>query len=219
MKWASAISEQSSLEDAIGECSAIVRRQLEDDAAHLAVVFVSSHQDGYDRVVELVQGELPAVPVFGCSGGGIIGGGQEVEQRPAVSITAASLPGVEIVQCYLENDGLPDLDAGPGSWEALVNVTPADAPQFVMLADPFSFPVQNLILGLDFAFGGSSKIGGLASGDSRAAATPCSWGTRPTVPAPCAWPCTATSPWIPWSPRAAAPSARPCASPRAAATC
>jgi small ligand-binding sensory domain FIST len=33
-----------------------------------------------------------------------------------------------------------------------------------MLADPFSFPVQNLLMGLDFAFGRSAKIGGLASG-------------------------------------------------------
>ena len=33
-----------------------------------------------------------------------------------------------------------------------------------MLADPFSFPVQNLLMGLDFAFSQSAKIGGLASG-------------------------------------------------------
>jgi small ligand-binding sensory domain FIST len=81
-----------------------------------------------------------------------------------VSVTAASLPDVKIVQCYFENDGLPDLDAGPTSWEQIVNVSPSDDPQFVVLADPFSFPVQNLLLGLDFAFSAATKIGGLASG-------------------------------------------------------
>ena len=165
MKWASAISEQAVLEEAIRECCAGVNRQLGDETPHLVVTFVSSHHQGeYDRVVELVQQDLPGAPVFGCSGGGIIGDGQEVEQRPAVSITAASLPDVEIVQRHLDNDSLPDLDAGPGSWESLFGVTPNDDPQFVMLADPFSFPVQNLLLGMDFAFNRSVKIGGLASG-------------------------------------------------------
>ena len=138
MKWASAISEHTALEDAIKECCAGVRRQLDGEAPDLAVIFVSAHhQAGYEQVVEFVQGAFPSVPVFGCSGGGIIGDGQEVEQRPAVSVTAASLPDVEIVQCYLENDGLPDLDAGPTSWEQIVNVSPSDDPQFVVLADPF----------------------------------------------------------------------------------
>ncbi len=179
MKWASAISEQAALEDAIKECCAGVRRQLEGEAPDLAVIFVSGHhQSGYDQVVEFVQGEFPSVPVFGCSGGGIIGDGQEVEQRPAVSVTAASLPDVEIVQCYLENDGLPDLDAGPTSWEQIVRVTPADDPQFVMLADPFSFPVQNLLLGLDFAFSGSAKIGGLASGGQQSGGNALFLGSR-----------------------------------------
>ena len=37
----------------------------------------------------------------------------------------------------------------------------------MLLADPFSFPVQNLIMGLDFAFPRAAKIGGLASGAQR----------------------------------------------------
>lgn len=165
MKWASAISEQPALGDAVGECVAGVLGQLGKETPHLAVTFVSPHyQADYQNLVPLVRQALPAAQLFGCSGGGIIGNGLEVEQRPAVSITAAALPGVEIVEFHLESDGLPDLDAGPGSWEQLLNVTDSQDPQFVMLADPFSFPVQNLLLGLDFAFSRAAKIGGLASG-------------------------------------------------------
>jgi small ligand-binding sensory domain FIST len=36
-----------------------------------------------------------------------------------------------------------------------------------MLADPYSFPVQDLLMGMDFAFPRAAKIGGLASGASR----------------------------------------------------
>ena len=87
-----------------------------------------------------------------------------MEQQPALSITAASLPDVVIDGFHIKGDALPDLDAGPQLWEDLMQVAKSDDPQFVILADPFSFPVQNLILGLDFAFDRSAKIGGLASG-------------------------------------------------------
>ena len=165
MKWASAISEQTSLEHAVEECASVIRSQFADDTPHLAVVFISpDYQPDFDRVPELVRQSFDSVVVLGCSGGGIIGNGQEVEQRPAVSITAASLPGVEIVEFHLDGDQLPDLDAAPQKWEEALKVSPETSPQFVMLADPYSFPVQNLILGLDYAYSRSAKIGGLASG-------------------------------------------------------
>ena len=165
MKWASAVSEQANLEEAIQECAESVLSQLGGTAPDLAATFVSPHYEAdYDNVSGLVKQKMESAIVFGCSGGGIIGNGEEIEQRPAVSITTASLPGVEIVDFHLDGDSLPDLDAGPASWEELVKVSPDQDPQFVMVADPFSFPVQNLLMGLDFAFSESAKIGGMASG-------------------------------------------------------
>ena len=165
MRWASAISERANLDQAIDDCAASVRASLGDATPDLAVTFVSPHHaSDYDRVASLVGRRLNSATVFGCSGGGIIGAGTEVEQRPAVSITAASLPAVEVVEFHVEGNDLPDLDAGPGFWEELVKVKEGQDPQFVVLADPFSFPVQNLLLGLDFAFGRAAKIGGMASG-------------------------------------------------------
>ena len=165
MKWASALSQQTPLVNAIDECVASVSQQLGEEAAHLAVVFASSHyQEEYDQVPSMLREKLNEPSILGRSGGGIIGNGTEVEQQPALSITVASLPDVSIKTFHLEGDNLPDLDAGPDLWEEAVQVSKEDDPHFVLLADPFSFPVQNLILGLDFAFGNSSKIGGLASG-------------------------------------------------------
>ena len=165
MKWASAISEQKNLADAIDECATKVREQLGDLAADLAVTFISPHyRPEYDRAPELLRQQLGSPRVFGCSGGGIIGNGLEVEQRPAVSVTAASLPDVQMTEFHLGGDSLPDLDASPQAWQDLVKVEAEQEPQFIILADPFSFPVQNLLMGLDFAFSRSAKIGGLASG-------------------------------------------------------
>ena len=168
MKWASAISEQPSLESGLSECASSISEQL-GETPQLAVAFVSPHyQADYSRVGPLLSGLLGSDHSFGCSGGGIIGAGVEVEQRPALSVTAATLPGVNIEAFHLEGDKLPDLDAGPDKWQDLLGVSDAQEPQFVILADPFSFPVQNLIMGLDFAFPRAAKIGGLASGAQRA---------------------------------------------------
>jgi small ligand-binding sensory domain FIST len=168
MKWASAISEQSDLDGALAECAESIRGQL-GEAPHLVVAFVSPHyQPDYGRAGPMLSELLGAEHTFGCSGGGIIGAGLEVEQRPALSITAAALPGVNIEAFHLDGDKLPDLDAGPDKWRELVGVAEGQEPQFVLLADPFSFPVQNLIMGLDFAFPKAAKIGGLASGAQRA---------------------------------------------------
>ena len=168
MKWASAISEQSNLDGALAECAESIRGQL-GEAPQLAVAFVSPHyQPDYGRVAPMLSELLGAEHTFGCSGGGIIGAGLEVEQRPALSVTAATLPGVNVEAFHLNGDNLPDLDAGPDKWRELVGVAEGQQPHFVLLADPFSFPVQNLIMGLDFAFPQAAKIGGLASGAQRA---------------------------------------------------
>lgn len=164
MKWASALSEQTPLGNAVEECVAKVRQQLGELTPDLAVVFVSSHHDQqFEELPGMVGEELGHPLILGCSGGGIIGNGVEVEQQPAVSITAANLPEVTLAEFHLEAANLPDLDAAPQTWEELVKVSRGHNPQFVLLADPFSFPVQNLIMGLDFAFEGAVKIGGLAS--------------------------------------------------------
>ena len=126
---------------------------------------ISPHyEDSYERVTELMAENLGAKHVFGCSGGGVIGNGFEIEQRAGVSITAAILPNVDIKPFHLQVHRLPDMDASPDKWEELFGVTADRDPHFVMLADPYSFPVQDLLMGMDYAFPNAAKIGGLASG-------------------------------------------------------
>jgi small ligand-binding sensory domain FIST len=168
MKWTSAVSEQPVIDDAIAECAVAIKTAVENEALDLAVTFISPHyEDSYDRVADLMAENFGAKHVFGCSGGGVIGNGLEIEQRAGVSISAAVLPDVDIHPFHLEANLLPDMDAGPDKWETLFGV-PADRdPHFVMVADPYSFPVQDLLMGMDFAFPKAVKIGGLASGASR----------------------------------------------------
>ena len=174
MQWASAISQQNTLRAALSECAATVRSALSaaagaaaDATAHpdLAIVFASSeYAADYPNLPNLVADLLgPQAILVGCSGGGIIGGGAEIEQAPAVSLTAAVLPGVRIRPVRLDASDLPSMDAPPDDWHAALAVNPADQPQFVLLADPMSFPAQEFLMGMDYAYPAAAKIGGLAS--------------------------------------------------------
>ena len=171
MHWASAISQQNTLRAALSECATSVRSALAaadagaNAAPDLAVVFASSeYADDYADLPALIADLLgPQTLLVGCSGGGIIGGGAEIEQAPAVSLTAAILPGVRIRPVRLDASDLPSMDAPPDDWHAALAVNPADQPQFVLLADPMSFPAQEFLLGMDYAYPAAAKIGGLAS--------------------------------------------------------
>ena len=168
MKWTSALSENPVLGDAIAECAVAIKNSVEGEPLDLAVAFISPHyEDSYDLVADLTAESLGAKHVFGCSGGGVIGNGLEIEQRAGISITAAVLPNVDIKPFHLQADQVPDLDSGPDKWEDIIGVQAAKDPHFVMIADPYSFPVQDLLMGMDYAYPRATKIGGLASGASR----------------------------------------------------
>ena len=171
MKWSSAISESVSLSDAVLECSSKIRDELAGGAPDLVIAFVSvQHSERYGEVASLIEANLPGGLLVGCSGGGVIGDGREVEQRPGFAMTAVQMPNVDLTPFHIEDDALPDGDAAPEAWQSLVTA-PGDAdgdrdtiPEFLLLADPFSMRGDHLLTGLDYAFPKSVKIGGLASG-------------------------------------------------------
>ncbi|CAN5666165.1 FIST C-terminal domain-containing protein [soil metagenome] len=164
MKWASAISRKTSFEEAITECAEKIEAELGDGGVSLVFAFVTPHFAArYEKIYDLVSARLHPEFFIGCSGGGVIGGFEEVEHSPAVSLVAARLPGVRIKPFHLRSP-LPDLDGPPDAWETLMSVAPGEDPQFIILADPYSIRSETLLSGLDYAFPNSPKIGGLASG-------------------------------------------------------
>lgn len=164
MNWSSHLSKATGLEECLQECAASLRRELGEAPPDLLLVFVSSlFRHRYDEVPGLLSGLLPARHVLGCSGGGTIGGGHEVEHAPAVGMTAARLPGVELRTFHLDQADLPDLDGPPEGWHGALGVDCEPLPHFVLLADPFTIDVESLVAGMDFAWPRSAKVGGLAS--------------------------------------------------------
>ena len=162
MKWSSAVSREPTLEDAVVECAEDVYGD-----ADLTIVFVSAHHAAaQDRLPELLERRLGVPPTIGCSAGGVIGAGREVEHSPGLAVTTALLPGVEATPFHVEDEDLPDGDAPPDAWENLVGVRSSSEPGFILLTDPFSISAERLVGGLDYAFPSSAKVGGMASGAS-----------------------------------------------------
>ena len=168
MRWTSAVSEASSLADAVNECAAKLSADLDGAPPDLVVAFVSAHHGAsYDDLPALARAALPGGVLVGCSSGGVIGAGAEVEHRPGFAMAAAQLPGVSVTPFHVADSALPDGDAPPHQWESLFNTSGGNEPQFLLLADPFSVRGELLLMGLDYAFPSSVKIGGLASGGSQ----------------------------------------------------
>ncbi|MEE8260530.1 MAG: FIST N-terminal domain-containing protein [Nitrospinaceae bacterium] len=165
MKWASCVSTQETIEACVEEAVASVTQELAGKDADLTVIFVSPHfRTQYRAIPQLVRDRMPVGMLLGCSGGGIIGGGKEIEQKPAFSLTAAHLPGVDLQTIQTDTMNLPDPDTAPSVWHEWLGVDPATNPNFIVLADPFSFRAEEFLAGMDFAYARSAKVGGLASG-------------------------------------------------------
>lgn len=163
MQWKSVLSQQATLEAAINEC--LDRLKDFPEPIDLALVFV---QSGWRRDMEQIPGRLRrglnARVMIGCTGGGVIGEGLEIEGGPALSLTVANLPGVQLSAFYLEDDELPSPDAPPEAWREAVGLRGWETrPSFILLADPFEFELNSLLRGLDYAFPKSLKLGGVAS--------------------------------------------------------
>ena len=126
----------------------------------LACVFVSGGSpDAAANALARASEAVGARNVVGCTANGVIAGGHGVEGAPGVSVWAASLPSVEVRAFHLEvlrtSDAIAVLGMPDRQQDDVVGL---------MLADPWSFPVDGFLEHSRSALGGLPLVGGLASG-------------------------------------------------------
>src|SRR5437879_3154596 len=145
-------------EDALGAALAPLAGAIPD----LAFLFVAPQfEDELESILQSVNASLGGGTLLGCVAGGVIGGAREVEDAPAVSAWAATLPGVTVrpfTLAYSEEEE-------HGVFDGLEEV-PTRAPDsvLVMLADPYTFPAHLLLDHLNEHAPGLPVVGGMASG-------------------------------------------------------
>jgi small ligand-binding sensory domain FIST len=135
-------------------------RKLEGRAPDLACVFVS----GSDPETVAAAGQLAAHltgahAVIGCSAPGVIGSNEAVESASAVSVWCGVLPEVRVRAFHLEV-----MPADEGMAVVGMPERHDDDAVAVLLADPWSFPIDGFVERSNDALAGLPIIGGLASG-------------------------------------------------------
>ncbi len=169
MKWVSSINSSPSFEKALRQTLGEMKETLGKDSADIAFLFASPHYRG--EMIDLwptLRRDIKIKNIIGCTAGGVIGDGKEVEQEPALSLTVGHLPNVQVKPFLIQQEELPDADKPPRAWRDLMGVPAELKPHFFIFSDPFSLDSMALLDGLDYAYPGSVKIGGLASGGQEA---------------------------------------------------
>ncbi len=138
--------------------------QVEDIRADILLLFASGeYATHFPAMVRRVRKKTGAPILIGCSSQGVIGMDQELEDLPAVSLLALTLPGATLYPVHLTAQLFEDCQH-PREWPAHLGVARDDVHAWLLFTDPLQANVEQLIEGLADAYPGLPIIGGLASG-------------------------------------------------------
>ncbi|MDP3704122.1 MAG: FIST C-terminal domain-containing protein [Candidatus Omnitrophota bacterium] len=168
MHFTSGISDAVNAQVAVEATCRQVKEQLAGAPCHLACVFASPiYRTSWPPLLAYVHEQLTPQVLIGCSGSGVIGGGQELEWVPAISIVGATLPGVKLFPFAVTPDELALSEAG-GFWVDKIGASPDAHPNFVVCADPYTCDTLKLLTELNDTYRSRPMIGGLVSGGDKA---------------------------------------------------
>jgi small ligand-binding sensory domain FIST len=162
--FAAALSEHPLATQAVGETVGSILEQLDGPPDLVTVFATNDHTGMMEDITRAVRSLLNPRVLLGSTASSILGGAQEVENSPGLAVFAARL-GVELEAVRLE--AFPGADGeilvaggqGLGQGEGTL----------LLLADPFSFPVDEVVGQLNDATPDLVVIGGMASAAQQAA--------------------------------------------------
>ena len=157
-RFASALSEHPTTATAVGEAIGQVLETLGGQHPDLALLFVTpAHAASLAEAAEAVVSALDPGVLMGAAAVSVIGGPREVERGPALSLWAGRTGPVTPLRVEMAPG--PEGPTFTGWPEEI----PADASALVLLADPFTLPVDDLLARLAEQRPGLPVVGGLAS--------------------------------------------------------
>lgn len=158
--FAAAMSQHPDFAVATGD---VVGRVLEglgdpDTPPDLAMLFVTPvHASELHKIVATVDATLRPASMLGCAAVSVVGGEKEVERGPAISLWAGRTG--PVTPFHLSVAQSPDGLTFTGWPESI----PDDASALLLLADPFTFPTDDLLRRMQEDRPGLAVVGGMAS--------------------------------------------------------
>ena len=141
--------------------------QVGFDSCDLALVFLSAH---FTHQAEIIRRTLqtlvsPGV-LLGSTAEGVVGDAEEIENQPSISLIVARLPGVALKPFALQEIDWSCMLLQPNDLVQLLQA-PAATRLFILLADPFSTPMEDILQAFNQGFSGIPVAGGMSSGALR----------------------------------------------------
>jgi small ligand-binding sensory domain FIST len=155
MRTASVLSTEVDLDAAVGDAAPRLKDALGSDPSLVFAFPSASWGEALDALPGRLGAAVGGAPIVGCSSGGQLASGLEIERgAPGLALFALVLPeeadvGVRVLPP--SGEGIAE-DGGVGA---------------VLLAEPMSFEVEDALRAHDAAHAGRPLIGGLASGARR----------------------------------------------------
>lgn len=164
-QWASASSGAVQVGTALDAVITRISEQLGGVSPHVLFVFASGdHRENFPMVSTRLNNAFPGVMMFGSSGGGVIGGGEELDVDSGIAVIAAYTPGVDWAPIYDRGGRPEDLPYSQEDIEDLFGADIDSAAAVLMIPEPFSYNPSSLLEGLNNFAPGLPIIGGLAGG-------------------------------------------------------
>lgn len=156
--FAAALSEHPDAAEAVGEVVGEILDRLTGPPPDLALLFVTpAHLAEIGDAVAAVRAALAPSTLLGCAAVSIVGGDREVERGPGLSLWAGYTGA--LTPFHLMVSETPDGQTFTG-WPDDI---PDDASALLLLTDPFTFPIDQLLERLAEDRPGLPVVGGLAS--------------------------------------------------------
>ena len=162
MKAGGALVLTADAREAASRATGEARASLGGLSPTFAVLFASPHFFGSAQdLVTAVAEETGRIPLIGCVAEAVAGGAREVESGPAVALWLAADLGP------VETFGMEFVRTATGGAYGGYRFGQGPAGVHLMICDPFTFPVTDLLAHLNDHVPGAWVMGGLASGGLR----------------------------------------------------
>jgi small ligand-binding sensory domain FIST len=163
MRFASVAVTSSNIDVLLQDAGKAVLDRMGEHADVAFAFFNAALAPRAETIAANLKRTIGARVLIGCTGEGVIGPLHEIEDQPALAVVAAQMPGVEIESFAIAKRDLMKLALNPASLPDYYD--PPFVTQFtVILADPFSTPMDGVLRAFNHYCDGVPIIGGMASG-------------------------------------------------------
>jgi small ligand-binding sensory domain FIST len=164
MPFVSHLSTAGDTRQALDEVLTRALAELQGTPSLAFVFFSQHHAEAADSVAALLHEGLGAHCLLGCMGESIVGNDQEIEDGPALVLWAARWSGpVQLEPFHLDVGETSDGPSILGWPDGLIDVDPTQA-ALLVLGDPFTFPIDELLKQVNEEHPGLRVMGGMTSG-------------------------------------------------------